>query len=269
MKTVKLKICLLAIFLFCTSLTACAGKSNEQPEQDAVQVEAEQKEKDGYADEQADGDRELYDYEEYVEKEGEDLLSDDVDNDGQAENEEELYESEEEAENEYQGQEIGSYEHHIGDVVFYTEHDLQKYISPNPMNPIHNQIDIEAMLVDAWGPEDAIKPASSNGYIWYNGSPSPYAVFSYFDVDDDIANKRMVVSSWFDDDHGEYRSVITSWNTSKPDGGYLIVKDDSRGYGFTPEMAAIFLYVLEQTKSNPRGNVAGELGLSSNYECTY
>ena len=273
-------------------------ESNQKPIDDSGQAEREQElretEKYAYPDHligfeegddggQAERERAVREADEQ-DKEEDRLVPREGDDGGQAEREREARESDERAEQERQRQEeemrqqeeeerqeqqTGSYEHHVGDAVFYTEHDLQKFIFPNPTNPEYYDIDIEAMLVDVWGPEDAIKPASSNGYIWYDGSPSPYVVFSYFDVDDNIANKRMVVSSWFDDDHGEYRSVITSWNTPRPNGGYWIVKGDSRGYGFTPEMAAIFLYVLEQTKSNPRGNIAGELGLPSSYECTY
>ena len=46
MKSIKLFISLVTVFLFCAALTACAEEKKEQPEQDSVQVEAEQKEKD-------------------------------------------------------------------------------------------------------------------------------------------------------------------------------------------------------------------------------
>ena len=109
-----------------------------------------------------------------------------------------------------------------------------------------------------------------DGYVFSDGASFTTAA-SYFKVNGDMATKRMVVSSSVRDNDGvhQYRSVVTSWNTCRPDGGYWIVKDDSRGFGFTPEMAAIFLYILEQTELNPRGNIAGELGLPSNFECTY
>ena len=119
------------------------------------------------------------------------------------------------------------------------------------------------MLLDVWG---SAGTQVGNGYALSDGS-SFTAAASYFDVDDNIANKRMVVSVTGGEE--QYRSVITSWNTPKPSGGYWIVLEDSRGYGLTPDMAAILLYVLEQTRMNPRGNIAGELGLPSNFECTY
>ena len=197
-----------------------------------------------------------------------DVPDEERDDDGQDEPEPEP-EPQPEPEPEPEPQQQGGYEHHVGDAVFYTEHDLWKYISPNPADPIYNLIDIQAMLVDVWGTEGTVGSVA-NDYVLYDGSSLTAGVM-YFNVDDNIANKRMVVSSSVYDNDGEhqYRSVVTSWNTRRPDGGYWVVKGDSRGFGMTQEMAAIFLYMLEQTKSNPRGNIAGELGLPSNFECTY
>ena len=198
-----------------------------------------------------------------------DVPDEERDDDGQDEPEPEP-EPQPEPEPEPEPQQQGGYEHHVGDAVFYTEHDLWKYISPNPVNPIHNLIDIRAMLVDVWGTEGGGIAQGSSGYILHDGTSFTIAA-SYFSVDGTIPNSRMVVSSSIRDNDGEYqyRSVVTSWNTRRPDGGYWIVKGDSRGFGLTPEMAAIFLYMLEQTESNPRDNIAGELGLPSNFECTY
>ena len=168
------------------------------------------------------------------------------------------------AENQDYAQQPNGYEHHIGDAVFYTEHDLEKYIVPKETNPLHKWLDIETMLLDIWGANGVSQVG--NGYVLSDGSSFNMAV-SYFNVDDNIANKRMVVSSTGGVE--QYRSVITSWNTPSPDDNFLVIKGDSRGFGLTPDMAAILLYVLEQTESNPRSNIAGELSLPSNYECSY
>ena len=197
-----------------------------------------------------------------------DVPDEERDDDGQDEPEPEP-EPQPEPEPEPEPQQQGGYEHHVGDAVFYTEHDLWKYVMPHIVDPSYKMIDIHAMIVDVWGTEGTVGSVA-NDYVLYDGSSFTAGVM-YFDVDDNISNKRMVVSSSVCDNDGErdYRSVVTSWNTRRPDGGYWIVKGDSRGFGLTPEMAAIFLYMLEQTESNPRDNIAGELGLPSNFECTY
>ena len=197
-----------------------------------------------------------------------DVPDEERDDDGQDEPEPEP-EPQPEPEPEPEPQQQGGYEHHVGDAVFYTEHDLWKYVMPHIVDPSYKMIDIHAMIVDVWGTEGTVGSVA-NDYVLYDGSSLTAGVM-YFNVDDNIANKRMVVSSSVYDNDGEhqYRSVVTSWNTPKLKESFWIVKDDSRGFGMTQEMAAIFLYMLEQTESNPRDNIAGELGLPSNFECTY
>ena len=283
MKSVKLFVTLVAVLLFCTALTACAGENREQPKQDAVQVEVEQKERaqlpeDGVDGGQAEREREVREAEEQG-KEEDRLVPEGGDDGGQAEREREAREADERAEQErqrqeeearqreeeehQQQQETGTYEHHIGDAVFYTYHDLWQYIVPKETNPAHKWLDIETMLADVWGSSGT---QVGNGYAFSDGSSFNAAV-SYFNIDDNVANKRMIVSLTGGEE--QYRSVITSWNTPKPDDNFLVIKGDTRGFGLTPDMAAILLYVLEQTRMNPRGNIAGELGLPSNFECTY
>ena len=283
MKSVKLFVTLVAVLLFCTALTACAGENREQPKQDAVQVEVEQKEKaqlpeDGVDGGQAEREREVREAEEQG-KEEDRLVPEGGDDGGQAEREREAREADERAEQERQRQEeearqreeeehqqqqqTGSYEHHIGDAVFYTEHDIWDYISPNPANPAHNRIDIDAMLSDVWGGNGALQV--SNGYSYSNGSDF-YKGVQYDDINGDKVINRIVVGVTLDRD---YRTVVTLSDTPKPDGGYWIIIGSSKGYGFMPEMAELLLYVLEQIESNPRSNIAGELGLPSSYECTY
>ena len=281
MKTVKFIASLLTVLLFCTALTACAEENKEQPKQDAVQnVELAEKEKvqrpEGDDGGQNAREEEAREQENATRPEDEGIVfPGEGDDGGQNAREQEAREQEErrrqeeeqrqQEEQERQEQQAGGYEHQIGDAVFYTEHDLGKYVFADPNNPGFYRIDIRAMLQDIWSENGGIGQAS-NGYVFSDGSSFTLAA-SYFKVDGNTANKRMVVSSTGGEQ--QYRSVVTSWNTTKPAGGYWIVDDDPKGFGFTPDMAAIFLYMLEQTKSNPRGNVAGELGLPSNFECTY
>ena len=278
MKTVKLFLSLVTVLLFCAALTACAAENKGDSAQHDVVQNVAVAEKEPIDDGgQAEREREAREHDKADDSDRLDPREEDMDDGGQAEREREAREHDERAEEERQKQEeerrqqeeqqeqqpSGSYEHQIGDAVFYTEHDLWKYISPYPTNPSHYGIDIQAMLLDVWGTNGGLMQCS-DGYAFSDGSSFTMAV-SYLNLDDNIANKRMVVSSGGEEQH---RSVITSWNTPKPDGGYWIVLEDPRGFGLTPDMAAVLLYVLEQTISNPRSNIAGELGLPSNYECT-
>ena len=280
MKSVKLFVTLVTVLLFCTALTACAGENREQPKQDAVQVEVEQKEKaqlpeDGVDGGQAEREREVREAEEQG-KEEDRLVPEGGDDGGQAEREREAREADERAEQERQRQEeearqreeeeqqqqqqTGTYEHHIGDAVFYTQHDIWEYIFPNPVNPAHNKISIKAMLADVWNVEGIYDAKDS--YAGTDGSSFNCAVsFGYIDGE---SGSYFTVSRTGE---RQYSTIVKAHNEQTPPGGFLIVDGESSGFGFTPDMAALLLYVLEQTQSNPRSNIGSELALPSNYEC--
>ena len=287
MKSVKLFVTLVAVLLFCTALTACAGENREQPKQDAVQVEVEQKERaqlpeDGVDGGQAEREREVREAEERG-KEEDRLVPEGGDDGGQAEREREAREADERAEQERQRQEeearqreeeehqqTGNYEHHIGDAVFYTEHDLSKYLTPNPRNPVHYLLDLEAMLHDVWG--DVGMMQVSNGYAGSDGSSITASVsYGYADGNDDAYSHHDISSYYFIVSGGtverQCETDVTIYNEETPAGDWLVVKGDT--FGFSPDSAALLLYVLEQSISNPRSNIAGELSLPGNYECGY
>ena len=280
MKSVKLFVTLVTVLLFCTALTACAEENNEQPKQDAVQVEVEQKEKaqlpeDGVDGGQAEREREVREAEEQG-KEEDRLVPEGGDDGGQAEREREAREADERAEQERQRQEeearqreeeeqqqqqqTGNYEHQIGDAVFYTQHDIWEYIFPNPVNPAHNKISIKAMLADVWNVEGIYDAKDS--YAGTDGLSFNCAVsFGYIDGE---SGSYFTVSRTGE---RQYSTIVKAHNEQTPPGGFLIVDGESSGFGFTPDMAALLLYVLEQTQLNPRSNIGSELALPSNYEC--
>ena len=284
MKSVKFFISLITVLLFCTALTACAEENNEQPKQDAVQVEVEQKER--AQTEENDGGQAEREREEYGRRHAddeEDLFPGEENDGGQAEREREAREAEERAEQERQRQEeearqreeeehqqTGNYEHHIGDAVFYTEHDLSKYLTPNPRNPVHYLLDLEAMLHDVWG--DVRLLAVGDGYAGTDGTSFNLGVsYNYVDGRSDApshhdsSNYRFTVSSTGGE--RQYSTIVTIYDEELPPGGWLIIKGDT--FGFSPDAAALLLYVLEQTTLNPRNNIAGELPLPGNYECGF
>ena len=289
MKSVKLFVTLVAVLLFCTALTACAEENNEQPKQDAVQVEVEQKERaqlpeDGVDGGQAEREREVREAEEQG-KEEDRLVPEGGDDGGQAEREREAREADERAEQErqrqeeearqreeeehQQQQETGTYEHHIGDAVFYTEHDLSKYLTPNPRNPVHYLLDLEAMLRDVWG--DVGMMQVSNGYAGSDGSSFNLAVSYDYVGENNKTNAGYDAKSYYFivsvTGERQYETDVTIYNEERPSGNWIVVKGDT--FGFSPDSAALLLYVLEQSISNPRSNIAGELSLPGNYECGF
>ena len=178
---------------------------------------------------------------------------------------------EKQAEQEYQqqdSQQIGSYEHYIGDAVFYTEHDLRKYIIPDPDYPGFSLIDIEAMLRDVWGDVGLIQ--GSDGYSGTDGSSFTRSVsYNYADGRDDAPSHNDVSTYCFAVSRtgGEQQcsTIVTIYGEKLPPGGWIIVKGGT--FGFSPDAAALLLYVLEQNESDQGSNIAEELPLPSNYEC--
>ena len=259
MKSVKLFVTLVTVLLFCNALTACAEENNEQPKQDAVQVEVEQKERvqlpeGGDDGGQAECEREAREAEERAEQE-------------RQRQEEEARQREEEEHQ--QQQETGTYEHHIGDAVFYTYHDLWSYIVPKPTNPANKWLDLEAMLRDVWGDVGIMQV--SNGYAGSDGSSFNLAVSYDYVGENNKTNAGYDAKSYYFivsvTGERQYETDVTIYNEERPSGNWIVVKGDT--FGFSPDSAALLLYVLEQSISNPRSNIAGELSLPGNYECGY
>ncbi len=287
MKTVKIIISLLAVLLFCAVLTACAEEDKEQPKQNVVQVaEADQKEK---VQEPKDDDG-LASREQKAREQSDSSDEDDridtpkKDDDGLAEREQEAREQQEQAEQERERreqeereeqerreqeeqQQSNGYEHHIGDAVFYTEHDLWKYVIPNENNPVHKWLDLEAMLRDIWGNVGLL--GGGDGYFGADGGATTRAVAFDNNGKDFVPGVGYTVmdSYIFVGKNGEeqYDSVVRIYNEKQPPEGWIVVKGFS--FGFSPDAAALLLYMLEQNELNPRRNIAGELPLPDNYEC--
>ncbi len=286
MKTVKIIISLLAVLLFCVALTACAEEDKEQPKQNTVQVaEADQKEK---VQEPKDDDG-LASREQKAREQSDSNDEDDridtpkKDDDGLAEREQEAREQQEQAEQERerreqeereeqerreqeQQQQSNGYEHHIGDAVFYTEHDLWKYIIPDPDNP-GSLLDLEAMLHDVWGNVGLL--VVGNGYFGTDGGTTTRAVAFETVGGSLVPNVGYTVKDSYiyvgKNGEEQYDSVVRIYNEKQPPGNWIVVKGFS--FGFSPDAAALLLYTLEQNELNPRYNIAGELPLPDNYEC--
>lgn len=292
MKTVKIIISLLAVLLFCVALTACAEEDKEQPKQNTVQVaEADQKEK---VQEPKDDDG-LASREQKAREQSDSNDEDDridtpkKDDDGLAEREQEAREQQEQAEQErerreqeereeqerreqeeQQQQQSNGYEHHIGDAVFYTEHDLWKYVIPIEYDPVHKWLDLEAMLRDVWG--DVGLLGGGDGYFGADGGSTTRAVaFDNTDKDFVPGIGCTLGDTYFfvgkNEEEKQADSVVRIYNEKRPPEGWIIIKGFS--FGLSPDAAALLLYVLEQNELSPRGNIAGELPLPDNYECGY
>ena len=166
-------------------------------------------------------------------------------------------------------QQSNGYEHHIGDAVFYTEHDLWKYIIPKEYYPSEKWLDLETMLRDIWGDVGLLE--SGNGYFGADGGPTTRAVAFETIGGDFIPDVGYTVKDSYiyvgKNGEEQYDSVVRIYNEKQPPGNWIVVKGFS--FGFSPDAAALLLYMLEQNELNPRWNIAGELSLPDNYECGY
>lgn len=296
MKTVKIIISLLAVLLFCAVLTACAEEDKEQPKQNAVQnaaVAEKEPVETPAVDDRDERDRRARERDKNTDSEDDRLGPGDEPSDGQDERDreararddqakqererreqererreqEEREEQERREQEQQQQQQSNGYEHHIGDAVFYTEHDLWKYVIPNENNPVHKWLDLEAMLRDIWGNVGLL--GGGDGYFGADGGATTRAVAFDNNGKDFVPGVGYTVmdSYIFVGKNGEeqYDSVVRIYNEKQPPEGWIVVKGFS--FGFSPDAAALLLYMLEQNELNPRRNIAGELPLPDNYEC--
>ncbi len=300
MKTVKIIISLLAVLLFCAVLTACAEEDKEQPKQNVVQnaaVTEKEPVETPAVDDQDERDRRARESDKNTDSEDDRLGPGDKPSDGQDERDreararddqakqererreqeererreqEERERREQERREQEQQQQSNGYEHHIGDAVFYTEHDLWKYVIPNENDPVHKWLDLEAMLCDVWG--DVGLLGGGDGYFGADGGPTTRAVAFYNNGKDFVPGVGYTVMDYAfmvgkDNDGKQCDSVVRIYNEKQPPGGWIVIKGFS--FGLSPDAAALLLYVLEQNELSPRGNIAGELSLPGNYECGY
>lgn len=241
MRKMKIFLSLVVVLLLCVSLTACANEKTEKADGD-VQLDAVEVHDDDPQDDPDAGN-----HDDPIPHD--DPVQDEMDGEG----------------GDIPGSHDGYY-HEIGDAEFYTEHDLDAYIIPKPSNPSHYCIDLEAMLYDVWGTDGGLYDAK-NSFGYSDGSSfSKSLSYGVLDDEDRSAGSYIIIS--YTGEEQQYESIVTCNGEPEPGHGhYLVIYKDPDGYGFTRDMAALMLYILEQSESNPRSNIASELGLPSNYEC--
>ena len=294
MKTVKIIISL-AVLLFCAVLTACAEEDKEQPKQNTVQnaaVTEKEPVETPAVDDQDERDRRARERDKNTDSEDDRLGPRDEPSDGQDERDREArarddqakqererreqeererreQERREQEQREQEQQQSNGYEHHIGNAVFYTEHDLWKYVIPKEYYPSEKWLDLETMLRDIWGDVGLLE--SGNGYFGADGGPTTRAVAFETIGGDFIPDVGYTVKDSYiyvgKNGEEQYDSVVRIYNEKQPPGNWIVVKGFS--FGFSPDAAALLLYMLEQNELNPRWNIAGELSLPDNYECGY
>ncbi|MBO4854911.1 hypothetical protein J5500_00715 [Candidatus Saccharibacteria bacterium] len=248
MRKMKIFLSLVVVLLLCASLTACADEKNSNPpdaQQDAVEIHDDDVQLDAVEihDDDPQGDPAAGNQDDPIHH---DEATDDDPMNGEGEENPGMHEG---------------YYHEIGDAWFYTEHDLNDYIYPDPNYPGYYRIDIEKMLRDVWGSEGGLFK-SNNGYSYTDGSSFSKGI-QYEYIYDDYANPSFIVDVILD---GDYRSTVIRWNEPKPSEGYIIF-DSDLDFGLSRDMCALLLYVLEQSEANPRTNIASELNLPTDFEC--
>jgi len=148
------------------------------------------------------------------------------------------------------------YHHEVGGVGFYTHHNLYDYVTPSWYAPGKELLDVESMVKDIWGSDRIIIDAQNGGYA-DNAATRSVAFWHKYS---DKTTQTFAVTA------DGPTSVVTCWHAQRPANGWWC--EINTGFGFTPEMAALLLYVLEQTELEPRYNIGGELELPNDYECS-
>lgn len=146
--------------------------------------------------------------------------------------------------------------HDIGD-GFYTNIRLDDLLKPYPREGV-SYLNLGDLLHAVFGPDVTIHPLP-NGYICDNGVN--VTTYDGPTRDDGTFTAGFVVERTLDMPAVTCNSGIECNNIAFPEETTIII--EGLGTGFSNNLANILIYVLEQTRDNPRNNIGDELGLSS------
>ena len=277
MRQIKFFLSLVSAAILCLVITACAGENNGQqviqdfddgrknePEESAIMPFEDDEDDDGQAE------RDRQDQEDARNHPGDDDRIGPIDNDddGQAErdrqDQENLERENREREKQEQEQQSG-YRHEVGGAVFYTKHDLNKYLSPDADYPQYFDFVFDSLLYDMWCTNGGGILENRVGYSYSDGNDVTRGLW----VDaPDSENDRLyhAVTVLRKVDGTEYTTSIRMYNCPRPDTGYYYIMNNYT-HGIHPDMAALILYALEQMEENPRNGALNDLGLNDNFYC--
>ena len=264
MKTIKKLGSLL--FVLTIVLSACAPTNADAPKQDAVVAETTEAMEGVTAPPASDGTIASHDptqeerREEMQKADSEDApmpyqRDPDTEQEGRRE---EVQKADEERWQEEAEDEPGEGEwHDIGD-GFYTHIRLEDFLKPYPNREGVSYLNLGDLMSAVFGPDVTIHPLP-NGYICDNGVN--VTTYDGPTRDDGTFTAGFVVERTLDMPAVTCNSGIECNNIAFPEETTIII--EGLGTGFSNNLANILIYVLEQTRDNPRNNIGDELGLSS------
>lgn len=156
--------------------------------------------------------------------------------------------------------EQGQYAYTVGDTTVYTEHDIERWLTPANNNPKNSYLNLGQMLEEVWQIEGQDNNA---GYSFYGNGESKW--LSFDDEDDSYIN-HTVTMSWLTD--GTESSVTISMaNYRHEDPRFYIV--GSCIYCIDKELAVLVLLTAERIEEDPNYFTLEDLDLGSNFDVSY
>ena len=168
-------------------------------------------------------------------------------------------EPEPEPEPEVVAPEQGQYAYTVGDTTVYTEHDIERWLTPSE-SPKDSYLNLGQMLEEVWQIEGQDNNA---GYSFYGNGGSKWLSF---DDEDDSHINHTVTMSWLTD--GTESSVTISMANYRPeDPRFCIV--GSCIYVIDKELAVLILLTAERIEEDPNYFTLEDLNLGPNFEVSY
>ncbi len=156
--------------------------------------------------------------------------------------------------------EEGQYAYTVGDTTVYTEHDIERWLTPDDDDPKNAYLNLGQMLEEVWQIEGQDNNA---GYSFYGNGESKWLSF---DDEDDNHIDHTVTMSWLTD--GTESSVTISMaNYRYEDPCFYIV--GSRIYGIDKELAVLILLTAERIEKDPNYFTLEDLDLGPNFDVSY
>ena len=169
-------------------------------------------------------------------------------------------EPEAEPEPEVAAPEHGQYSYTVGDTTVYTEHDIERWLTPANNNPKNSYLNLGQMLEEVWQIEGQDNNVS---YSFYDNGESRWLSF---DDEDDSHIDHTVTMGWLTD--GTESSVTISMaNYRHEDPRFYIV--GSRIYCIDKELAVLILLTAERIEEEPNYFTLEDLDLGSNFDVSY
>ena len=161
------------------------------------------------------------------------------------------------------------YYHEVDGVGFYTEHDINQWLTPDPQVSNLYDFDIVQMLQDIWCEDGGGIFENNVGFSYTNGSDSSIAKGVWFEVPDAENTNTFHMATVFYSVNGvEYTTAIRIYNYpsgTHPEIYYEVL--DGYYHSIHRDMAPLILLAVERMEANPQSSVLSDLPLGDNFYC--